>query len=149
MNQTDCERHEREIEGLRSRTHTLANDVQAKEARIVGLEHDLVALGERLPPNLSEWMGRVQAQLEGLARGQNDVVEALRRGYVTVTEFEPVRSALAQCVTSAELQPITAKLEQCITKDQFSPIKGAFYKSAEFIGLALLGALMALILKRG
>lgn len=144
-----CERHEREIELLRTRAHTLANEVQEKEAKIVGLQHDLGALEERLPVNLGEWMGRVQAQLEGLVRGQNDLVEALRRGYVTVAEFEPIKAALGQYVTNAQLQPIASRLEQRITKEEFGPIKGAFYKAAAFIGLALLGAVMALVLKGG
>ena len=126
-----CERHEREIERLRDEKAEQARSISAKEVQIVALQRDLVSLEERLPPNLGEWMGKVSTTLETLARGQDSVVEALNKGYVTVAEFEPVKAAVGKC----------------ITKEEFGPIKGTFYKAWAVIGTAILAALLTLVMR--
>ena len=155
----NCDRHEREINRLRDQVRDQATTFAAKEMELVALQHDHAALAERLPPELPRWMGEVSTTLETLARGQNDVVMALRQGYVTVAELEVVREQQKQFATKSEfenlktaIKPMREQQQQFATKGELEtlktelkPIVSTFWKAAALIGTALLAAVLGLI----
>lgn len=137
MNPENCERHEREINRLRDKADAAARELAEKDKQLVALQHDHEALADRLPENLGQWMGEMSTKLSGLVRGQDDVVKALREGYVTVAELEAVKLAQKGFATRSELDTLRTEMR---------PITSAFWQGARTVALALLGALLALLL---
>jgi hypothetical protein len=131
-----CERHEREIDRLRELVHGQEGELSRREAVVVGLQRDMHALSARVPVDLGQWMGTVTTKLDAMSRGQNDVVSALREGYVTVSELEVIKQANVHFATKSELE---------LLKAEIAPIRAAFWKAAAFIGIALLAGLLTLL----
>jgi hypothetical protein len=132
----NCDRHEREIERLRGQVELLQGELARRETIVVGLQHDVKALGDRVPPDFANWVGRTTVALENLNRGQNDVVQALREGYVTVAELQTARNEHASFAKRSDIDQLRLELE---------PIRAAFWKAASIIGATILLGLIGLL----
>ena len=105
---------------------------------MVGLQHDMHALSERVPVDLGQWMGTVSTKLDTMTRGQNDVVTALREGYVTVAELETAKAAHEHFATKSEFENL---------KTELKPITASFWKAAAIVGAILLTGIIGLLLE--
>lgn len=147
----NCERHEREIDGLRARVHELSQELSRRESIVVGVQHEIKALSDRVPQDLARWMGETSTTLSALARGQGDVVQALREGYVTTAELEVVRAA-AKAATDASMkehEDFATKSEVKALAEDIKPIKSVLWKAAGVIALGILLAILTLIAQHG
>jgi len=133
-----CRVHDKEIDKMRGVLNATGQTVAA-------LERDLAAVEARVPDDLGQFMGRVDAQLQALARGQEDIMEALKRGYVTVAEFRPVEAVLAHVATRADVEGLERRMGTFALKSDVAPIQSAFWGIIKAIGLALLASLLALL----
>lgn len=120
----DCERHEREIDRLRETSRGFASQIAETKGQ-------LAAISERIPPGLAGWMGRTETQLGGLHLTQQDILDALKRGYVTTAEFDGLKVQQARYATHEEVKPIV----------------NTFYRVVGILATIILGGLVALFFK--
>ncbi len=127
-----CGRHEDELRRLDAENRALLGQLSAGQVALVGVEHDIERLSERIPTDLKQWMGRIDERLAGFSVTLNDVVQALQRGYVTTAEFDILKK----------------QLDGFARKEELEPIKMAFYKALGVLLTAIIGAVLAMVLTR-
>ena len=104
------EHDEARLRRLEESVDELGRTVTRVQVTTVALERDMVAMREVVPKALGETLGRLDERLSSLASGQGDIMEALRRGYVTMAEFDPIKeraeNALTKELFHVEMEPI-------------------------------------------
>ena len=112
----NCDRHEAEIQRLRNHANDLFREMNERKIAMVKLEQQIQGLHESIPDNLGATLARMDEKMSGINTSVTDIVEALKRGYVTVSEFDPVKKIVYGLVGAVLLGVMGAILGLVLTK---------------------------------